>query len=76
MADSSLQIDRGIKYKLYARAGIVEYWIIDMANRRTFVCREPVGGEYKSVTIVNEDEKAVSPNAPGFVLFLRELMPE
>jgi Uma2 family endonuclease len=75
VSDTSLQMDREIKYRLYARAGINEYWIVDIANRRTFVCREPAGDEYKSVTIYDAEEAASTPSAPGFVFSLKALLP-
>jgi Uma2 family endonuclease len=75
VSDSSIHMDREIKYRLYARAGIAEYWIIDIPNRRTIVCREPAGDEYKSVTIRDADEEVTSPNTPGLTIFLKDLLP-
>ncbi|MBC8123720.1 MAG: Uma2 family endonuclease [Gemmatimonadaceae bacterium] len=41
VADSSLQYDREQKARIYARAGLTDYWIIDVQERRVFVLREP-----------------------------------
>lgn len=41
VADSSLQYDREQKARIYARAGLADYWIIDVQERRVFVLREP-----------------------------------
>lgn len=38
---SSLAFDRKEKAALYAKAGIPEYWIIDVANRKVEVYRDP-----------------------------------
>jgi len=38
------------------RAGIVEYWVVDVAARRLIVHREPRQGLYRSVTAYNEEE--------------------
>jgi Uma2 family endonuclease len=57
VADTSLALDRNIKYRLYARAGIAEYWIIDIAGRRAIVCRRPDGDEYRSVVIYEGAEE-------------------
>jgi Uma2 family endonuclease len=41
---------------LYARAGIVEYWVVDVAARRLIVHRDPSEGLYGSVTAYGEEE--------------------
>jgi Uma2 family endonuclease len=41
VADTSYRIDREYKAALYARAGIAEYWIIDLAHETLEVHREP-----------------------------------
>ena len=41
VAVSSLQRDLGVKSELYARAGVEEYWVLDLDGRRLVVQREP-----------------------------------
>jgi len=48
VADSTLVYDRDIKMPLYARAGIPEAWVIDLAADRIDVYRDPVAGQYAS----------------------------
>jgi Uma2 family endonuclease len=74
VADTSLASDRSVKYRLYARAGIAEYWIIDIEARRTIVCRHPAGDEYKSVTIVEAAETVSPLAAPDFAFSLEYLL--
>jgi Uma2 family endonuclease len=38
---SSLRRDLGVKAALYARAGVTEYWVLDLAHRRLVVHRNP-----------------------------------
>ena len=42
VAESSLADDRGTKASLYARAGIADYWIVNLVDRVLEVCRDPV----------------------------------
>lgn len=41
IAESSYRIDREYKASLYARAGIADYWIVDLVNEVLEVHREP-----------------------------------
>ena len=41
VAESSLRFDRNEKGSLYARAGIVDYWIVNLIDRVVEVYREP-----------------------------------
>jgi Uma2 family endonuclease len=41
IADSSYRIDRQYKASLYARAGVAEYWILDLGRAALEVHREP-----------------------------------
>jgi Uma2 family endonuclease len=43
VADSTLLQDRDDKARLYARAGIVEYWIVNLRDRQLEVFRQPSG---------------------------------
>jgi Uma2 family endonuclease len=43
VADSSLRRDRGLKKRIYARAGIPVYWIVNLVDRRIEVYTEPSG---------------------------------
>ncbi|NET33326.1 MAG: Uma2 family endonuclease [Cyanothece sp. SIO1E1] len=47
-ADSSLGKDLDVKRKTYAKAGIREYWVVDLQNRVVKVFREPVDSNYRS----------------------------
>lgn len=49
VADSSLEFDRGEKANLYATAGILDYWIVNLIDRTVEVRRDPHEGHYRSV---------------------------
>ena len=75
VSDTTLEMDTKTKKRLYARARIAEYWIVDLVNRRTIVCREPEGDEYKLVRIFSETDEVSSPVAPGLRCSLKTLLP-
>src|SRR5262249_7851782 len=49
ISDTSLDFDLGVKAVLYARAGIADYWVLDLQGRRLIVHREPRDGRYHSI---------------------------
>jgi Uma2 family endonuclease len=59
---TSLRLDANRKAALYARAGIADYWVLDVNSRRLLVHREPFDGAYRQVTAFTENEP-VSPLA-------------
>jgi Uma2 family endonuclease len=68
VADSSIRVDRRRKLPMYARAGIPEYWIVDLNTDRIEVYRDPVRARYRSVTLLARGD-VVSPQfAPDFVV--------
>ena len=50
VADTSLRYDRTVKLPLYARAGIAEFWIIDLQRRLIDAYRMPQGDGYREMT--------------------------
>ena len=75
ISDTTLAFDMKVKAPLYARAGIVEYWIVDIAGRRVIVHRDPRSGAYQSVEAYAEHE-AVHPLAsPQNGLAVRDAFP-
>ena len=47
VADTSLRRDRELKASLYARSGVREFWIVDVAGEAIEVYRAPRGGTYR-----------------------------
>ncbi len=43
ISDTSLKYDLSVKAALYARAGIFEYWVVDVNGRRLIAHRDPEG---------------------------------
>jgi Uma2 family endonuclease len=55
IADTTMRLDLR-KAALYARAGVREYWLIDVENRRTLVHRLRGGDSYGEPAVVAADE--------------------
>ena len=68
ISDTTLRFDRSTKARLYARAGIAEYWVFDVTKRRLIVHREPSAGKYQSV-VAYSDQESVAPLASPDNLF-------
>ena len=47
VAESSLAVDRGEKARLYATAGITDYWIVNLVDNCVEVYRQPSHGRYQ-----------------------------
>ncbi len=47
VADTSIAYDHEIKLPLYARAGVPEVWLVDLANAGVEIYAEPANGEYQ-----------------------------
>jgi Uma2 family endonuclease len=56
VADLTLSFDLATKARLYA-AGIPEYWVLDVNDRRFIVHREPIDGRWSTPPVANAGEK-------------------
>ena len=65
MADSSLNYDRAIKRALYARHGIAELWIVNLAAGEVEICRQPTASGYAAVEIAGRDRDLEPSLLPG-----------
>jgi Uma2 family endonuclease len=82
VADSSLPFDRGEKASLYARAGIADYWILDLSGRVLEVYREPVaaphaqyGHRYGATTTLGPRDMVSPLAAPTAAILVADLLP-
>ncbi len=57
VADTSLAKDIEVKRRLYAEAGIIEYWIVDALSQKVHVYRQPNNGDYAQHTLHQIDEE-------------------
>jgi len=76
VADTTLAFDLGVKAALYARAGIVEYWVLDVSGRRLVVHRDPQAGQYQSIVAYSEQESVAPLSAPDSPFRIADAFPE
>jgi Uma2 family endonuclease len=82
VADTSLLYDRTIKASLYAKAGIGEYWIVNLVDYQVEVHRHPApmpeqtyGFGYTSVTTCKAPDTITPLAAPHMTIAVAELLP-
>lgn len=74
VADTTLDRDLTLKVPLYARHGVPEVWVIDLAGRRLFVFTAPAEGGYSARRELGPPDR-VSPGClPGFELPLADIL--
>jgi Uma2 family endonuclease len=76
VADTTLAFDLTVKAALYARAGIVEYWVLDVQDRRLVVHRDPQAGKYRSIIAYSEHESVAPLSAPDSPFRVADVFPE
>ncbi len=76
VADSSLSRDRNLKARLYAQAGIADYWIVNIQDRCLEIRRDPEEEEYKKRFINRPGQEAHPLAFPDIALPISKLFPE
>ncbi len=74
VSDSSLGMDRGRKRRVYARAGILEYWIVNVRAKQIEIHRDPHGGAYPAPRIAKQGEAVSFAAFPDVVFTVDELL--
>ncbi|MDQ2740971.1 MAG: Uma2 family endonuclease [Chloroflexota bacterium] len=68
VSDSSLAYDRGTKLRLYARAGIPEFWLIDLPGEAIERHTNPSGDQYGVTVRVGRGAEIESTRVPGLLI--------
>ncbi len=79
--ESSLALDREHKGSLYARAGLADYWIVNLPERALEVSRDPeldpaapFGWRYRSVTVLGRGASVTPLVLPGRRIAITDLL--
>src|SRR5260221_6200696 len=74
-SDSTLAYDLTTKANLYARAGIGEYWVVNLPERTLHIHRQPTKQGYAEVRLYQETDEVAASFAPDIRLTVSELLP-
>ncbi len=82
VSDSTLDTDTTFKAELYATAGITDYWMLDVTNRRLLVFRDPVAlpaglgaTAYRTQLTLNPTDRVSPLAAPTASILVSDLLP-
>lgn len=82
VAVTTLQFDLGEKAEIYAGAGIEDYWVIDVENRRLHVHRKTIPDtamsrqrRYSQIEILGEHESVTPLAMPNSSIRIADLLP-
>jgi Uma2 family endonuclease len=83
VALTSLAFDREFKSSLYARAGVTDYWVLNLVDEVLEVRRGPVtsdaapyGWTYERLTVLGRDDFVTPLAAPMAVVQIADLLPQ
>jgi Uma2 family endonuclease len=80
VAGTTFDRDTTVKAEIYATAGVADYWVLDLDNRRLLVFRDPQpipdgGSAYRSLTTLTETDTVSPLAAPAAQLRVADLLP-
>jgi Uma2 family endonuclease len=75
VADSSLIHDRKRKVRLYAHAGIPDYWLTNLVDWRLEVYRDPSHGVYQTCTVLRPGDSIAPVAKPDLKIPVSDLLP-
>ena len=82
VSDTTVRYDQTTKANLYARAGVVEYWVLILKTRTLEVRRDPIalsegptGYGYRNLTLYRETDTVTPLNAGTAIITVANLLP-
>lgn len=74
VADSTLRTDRMVKVPIYARQGVAEVWLVDLAAGAVTVYADPVEGTYRHLETAGGGEQLSPRSLPQLRLTVRDIL--
>ncbi len=75
VSDSTLEYDMTTKADLYARAGVAEYWVLDVSGRQLSIFTAPQNGSYPAPRTLNEADTATPTDKPSAGVRVADMLP-
>ncbi len=75
LSEGTMLRDRREKFRLYERAGVPEYWIVDQEEDTVFVYRLREG-RYPDPVVLQKTDSLTSPLLPGLSVHLSSVFPQ
>jgi Uma2 family endonuclease len=73
VANTSLDYDRNVKLALYARSGIPEVWIVNLAAQEVEVYQSPIADSYTSIVRAGRSDTLTIKAIPGVLIPVGEI---
>ena len=73
VSDTSLEYDREVKLPLYASAGILEVWIVDLVNQNVYAYSRSIAGSYGNTHSVGCGDSIAPRTLPDLVVSVDEV---
>ncbi len=74
VSNSTIEYDRDIKKTLYAEAGIIEFWIVNLPDNTIEVYSQPKNGNYRLARILEKGETVESNSVENLKLQVEEIL--
>ena len=75
VADSSLELDTGVKRALYAASGIVEYWVVDLVHGTVEQSTCPSASGYGNTHILGREDSVTATVINGLSVQVSAIFP-
>ena len=75
VSDTTVRYDQTGKRDLYARAGVREYWVLDLGGRQLTINRTPLNGKYSQIQTFAEQDEVCPELHPSGTVKVASLLP-
>lgn len=74
ISDTTLAFDLNDKARVYAQAGVIEYWVVDLGGRRLLAHRGPAAEGFQEIVEYTEHESAAPLCRPDAIVCVNDIL--